>query len=53
MDDLKHNYGNDNPIPWINGLGQPGRESGELPIMSATTSHSETEGDESEIVGIY
>ena len=33
MDDLKDYYGNDYPIPWINGLGQPGYESWELPVM--------------------
>ena len=33
VDDLKHYYGDDNPIPWINWLGQPGHESGELPVM--------------------
>ena len=33
VDDLKHYYGNDSPIPWINGLGQPGHESGELPVI--------------------
>ena len=36
VDDLKHYYGNENPTPWINGLGQPGYECvesvGELPV---------------------